>query len=74
MGTIIGEAVGGAVKGAVEPGMKEAGKTARYVIEKDPDVVIVPAKMVGYTGAGLIAVVFILMILGIILFALKFLW
>ena len=74
MGTIIGEAVGGAVKGVAEPYMKETGETVRYVIEKDPDVVIVPAKMVGYTGAGLIAVIFILMMLGIILFTLKFLW
>lgn len=74
MGALAGEMVAGAVKGVAEPGFKEAGETTRYVIEKDPDVVLVPAKMVGYTGAGLIAVIFILMILGIILFTLKFLW
>jgi len=74
MGTIIGEAVAGGVKGVAEPGFKEVGETARYVIEKDPDVIIVPAKIVGYTGAGLVGMIFILMMLGIVLFVFKYMW
>jgi len=42
----------------------------KFVIEKDPDVAIVPLKTVGYTGAGFIAMVFILgmIALGIVFF------
>lgn len=53
---IIGEAVAGGTKGAVEG-----------IMEHDPDVITVPAKIVGYSGAGFIAVVFILGIIFLIL-------
>ena len=53
--TIIGEAAAGAAEGTVRP-----------ILEKDPDVVIVPMKMVGYSAGGFIALVFLLMIAGLL--------
>ena len=72
-GMVIGEVAAGVAKGVAEPTAKEAGKTARYVIEKDPDVVLVPAKMVGYTGGAFVALIFIFLIVGMLFFAIKYL-
>lgn len=58
--------VGAAAAGATKPLAEEAGKTGRYIIEKDPDVAIVPMKMVGYSAGGFIALVFLLMIAGLL--------
>ena len=64
---IIGEVAAGATRGAAEG-------TIKPILEKDPDVVMVPLKMVGYSGGAFIMLVFILMMVGLLFFALRFMF